>query len=131
MPGKPGKHSLVCSNHFEGGRLTRHHDCAAAFDFPKRPSTLCAFVRRQRSSWQRRRNDLELHHSEQTHKTQVTRPDIARGHGGTAVDRDPKTRLRNAITPACCPSVPFKALVILLNVPRAAVTESPTQLAGR
>ena len=45
------------------------------------------------------------------------------------VDRDPKTRLRNAIAPACCPSVPIKALVVLLNVPRAAVTESPTQLA--
>ena len=29
-----------------------------------------------------------------------------------AVDRDPKTRLRNAIAPACCPSVPFKALVV-------------------
>ena len=49
-----------------------------------------------------------------------------------AVDRDPKTRLRNAIAPACCPSVPFnmfKALVVLLNVLRAAITESPTQLA--
>ena len=45
-----------------------------------------------------------------------------------AVDHDPKTRLRNAIAPACCPSVPFKALVILLNVPWAAVIESPTQL---
>ena len=46
-----------------------------------------------------------------------------------AVDHDPKTRLRNAITPARCPPVLFKALVGLLNVPRAAVTESSTQLA--
>ena len=37
-----------------------------------------------------------------------------------------------AIAPACCRSVPFnmfKALVVLLNVLRAAITESPTQLA--
>ena len=33
-----------------------------------------------------------------------------RGHATAAVDRDPKTRLRNAIATACCPSVPFKAL---------------------
>ena len=46
-----------------------------------------------------------------------------------AVDRDPKTRFRNAIAPARCPSVPVKALGVLLNVPRAAVTESPTKLA--
>ena len=38
----------------------------------------------------------------------------------------------NAIAPACCSSVPFnmfKALVVLLSVVRAAITESPTQLA--
>ena len=57
---------------------------------------------------------------------------LVRGYVATrpAVDRDPKTRLRNA--PACCPSVPFnmfKPLVNLLNVLRAAITESPTQLA--
>ena len=49
-----------------------------------------------------------------------------------AVDRDPKTRTRNAIAPACCRSVPFnmfKALVVLLNVLRAAITELPTHLA--
>ena len=48
--------------------------------FPKRPSTttikhlLCAAVKRQRSTWQRYCDDLELHHSEHmhTHKTQVT-----------------------------------------------------------
>ena len=49
---------------------------------------------------------------------------LRRGMGTQlAVDRDLKTRLRNAISPACCPSVPFKALVVLLNVPKAAVTE--------
>ena len=49
---------------------------------------------------------------------------------GAAVDRDPKTRTRNA--PACCRSVPFnmfKALVVLLNVLRAAITELPTHFA--
>ena len=49
-----------------------------------------------------------------------------------AVDRDPKTRTRNAIAPACCRYVPFnmfKALVVLLNVLRAAITELPTHLA--
>ena len=55
VPEKPGKHNLVCSNHCEGGRLTNHHDCAATFDFPQAVS-----------------KDLELHHSEHTHKTQVT-----------------------------------------------------------
>ena len=33
VPGKPGKQSLVCSNHFEGGRLTNHRNRAATFDF--------------------------------------------------------------------------------------------------
>ena len=53
---------------------------------------------------------------------------LRRGHAAG----DPKTRMRNAIAPACCRSVPFnmfKALVVLLNVLRAAITESPTQLA--
>ena len=59
---------------------------------------------------------------------------VRRGHAA-AVDRDPKTRLRNAIAQALgvlSLSVPFnmfKALVVLLNVLRAAITESPTQLA--
>ena len=58
---------------------------------------------------------------------------LRRGHAAD-VDRDPKTRTRNAIAPACCRSVPFKfnmfkALVVLLNVLRAAITELPTHLA--
>ena len=50
--------------------------------FPKRPSTttikhlLCAAVKRQRSTWQRYRDDLELHRSEHNLP-------IARGHGRT------------------------------------------------
>ena len=57
---------------------------------------------------------------------------LRRGHAAGGWSRSEKTRLRNAIAPACCPSVPFnmfKALVVLLNVLRAATTESPTQLA--
>ena len=41
--------------------------------FPERPSALCAPVKRQRSTWQRCLDDLELHHSKHTHKTQVKR----------------------------------------------------------
>ena len=60
-------------------RLTNHRDRAATFAFPKRPSTttikhlLCAAVKRQRSTWQRSRDDLELHRSEHNLP-------IARGH---------------------------------------------------
>ena len=58
---------------------------------------------------------------------------LRRGHAAGGWSRSEDTlEDRIAIVPACCPSVPFnmfKALVVLLNVLRAAITESPTQLA--
>ena len=61
---------------------------------------------------------------------------LRRGHAAGGWSRSEDTldsgALRNAIAPACSPFVPFnmfKALVVLLEVLRAAITESPTQLA--
>ena len=61
---------------------------------------------------------------------------LRRGHAAAAVDRDPKTRLTNGgmkSRPRAVHLSPSRPLalqaLVLLNVPRAAVTESPTQLA--
>ena len=50
---------------------------------------LCAAVKRQRSTWQRYRDDLELHHSEHrhTHKTQVTWHVDTEGHTHECSDK--------------------------------------------
>ena len=56
---------------------------------------------------------------------------LRRGHaaGGWSWSVGTLEECNRARARVFCPSVPFKALVVLLNVPRGAVTESPTQLA--
>ena len=66
---------MVCGNHFEGGRLTNHRDpCSDLWFHPSGHLLFCAPVKRQRSTWQRCRDDLELHHSKLTHRPQDTGP---------------------------------------------------------
>ena len=51
---------MVCGNHFEGGRLTNHRDRTATIYYYDQEPALCC-CKRQRSTWQRYRDDLELH----------------------------------------------------------------------
>ena len=84
MPGKPRKPNANGNGVRQSfwRRSTHQPRVQRPLLFPKRPSTttikhlLCAAVKRQYSAWQRYRDDLELHRSEQNLL-------IARGHWRT------------------------------------------------